>query len=39
MEDEERLAEIGEKYKSGKMLTSEIKAILIETVNKIVGDH
>lgn len=39
MEDEERLKEIGELYQSGKMLTSEIKAILIELLQKIVGDH
>ena len=39
MEDDERLKEIGELYQSGKMLTSEIKAILIELLQKIVGDH
>ena len=30
LEDDARLQEIGELYKSGKMLTGEIKAILIE---------
>ncbi len=30
MEDDLKLQDIAERYKSGKMLTSEIKAILIE---------
>ena len=39
MEDDEKLKEIGEKYKSGKMMTSEIKNILIDLLTKIVENH
>ena len=39
MEDEEKLAEIGEAYSSGKMLTGEIKAILIDVLADMVERH
>lgn len=39
LEDDERLAEIGEKYSTGKMLTSEVKQILITEVQRIVKEH
>lgn len=39
LEDDEKLADIGERYKTGKMLTSEIKKILIDEVQRIVREH
>jgi len=39
LEDDAEIEEIGKKYSTGKMLTSEVKAILIEQVQKIVKDH
>lgn len=33
MEDDDELAEIGEKYKKGELLTGEVKAILIEIMS------
>ena len=39
MEDDKELEEIGEKYSSGKMLTGEIKKILIKVIQKFVGEH
>lgn len=38
-EDDEKLSDIAQKYKSGEMLTGEIKSILIETLQKIVKKH
>jgi len=35
MEDDDRLAQIGAEYKSGKMLSGEIKAELGTCLNKI----
>ncbi|KAL9645586.1 hypothetical protein ABK040_000649 [Willaertia magna] len=39
MEDDNKLAEICEKYSTGKMLTGEVKKILIEILQKIVKEH
>ena len=39
LEDDERLAEIENKYGSGKMLTGEVKKELIKVVQKFIGDH
>ncbi|KAG2394122.1 hypothetical protein C9374_003886 [Naegleria lovaniensis] len=39
LEDDQKLEEIREKYSTGKMLTGEVKAILIETLQKLVGEH
>jgi len=39
MEDDERLAEIADKYSSGEMLTGEIKEILIEQLNGFLQGH
>ncbi len=39
LEDDEELATIGENYKSGKMLSSEVKKRAIEVVSKIVEKH
>lgn len=38
LEDDDKLKEIGDKYSSGQMTTGEIKAILIEVVQKFVKD-
>ena len=38
-EDDKKLKEIHDDYRSGKMLTGEIKAILIEKLTKILEDH
>lgn len=38
-EDDEKLKQIYQDYKSGKMLSGEIKAILIEKLNKILAEH
>ncbi len=38
LEDDEKLAEIAEMYSTGKMLTGEIKAILIECLQKFVAE-
>jgi len=37
--DDKKLQEIHDKYKSGKMLTSELKEILIEKINAFLKDH
>ena len=39
LDDDEKLADIGYKYSKGEMLTSEVKNILIEVLQKIIGDH
>ena len=38
LEDDAKLAQIAEEYSSGKMMTGEIKKILIETLQKFVKD-
>lgn len=38
LEDDQELADIAEKYSTGKMLTGEIKGILIETLTKFLAD-
>lgn len=38
LEDDEKLAQIAADYSSGKMMTGEIKAILIECLQKFVAD-
>ena len=38
-EDDERIRKIGEEYKSGKMLTGEIKQILVEKLNNFLEKH
>ncbi len=37
--DDEKLAEIKRKYKSGEMLTGELKKILIEKINAFLKEH
>lgn len=39
MEDSDKLRQIYEDYKSGKMLTGELKKLAIETINKFLKDH
>ncbi|OXB71634.1 UNVERIFIED_CONTAM: hypothetical protein H355_011462 [Colinus virginianus] len=39
MEDDEKLRDIGEKYGSGEMQTGEVKAILIDLLQKLVKEH
>lgn len=39
LEDEEKLADIKEKYSKGIMLTSEVKTILIKVLQDLIGDH
>jgi tryptophanyl-tRNA synthetase len=39
MEDDKELEEIAHKYKTGKMLTGEIKKILIKILQKFVLEH
>ena len=38
-EDDKKLKQIFQEYKSGKMLSGEIKAILIEKLNSILAEH
>ncbi len=38
-EDDKKLAKIYEEYKSGKMLTSELKKITIDKINAFLKDH
>lgn len=38
-EDDKKISEIYEKYKSGEMLTGELKEILIEKLNKFLKEH
>lgn len=38
-EDDRKVFEIYEKYKNGEMLTGELKAILIEKLNKFLKEH
>jgi len=39
LEDDEKLAEIGEKYSKGELLTSDVKKVLIEVLTKLITDH
>lgn len=39
MEDEQRLKQIGDDYASGKLLTGEVKDILVEELVRITGEH
>jgi len=39
LEDDEKLADIRQKYSSGEMLTGELKQELIVLLQKIVADH
>lgn len=39
LEDDAKLEDIREKYSTGKMLTSEVKMILVELLQKIVKEH
>jgi tryptophanyl-tRNA synthetase len=39
LEDDKKLEEIREKYGKGEMMTSEVKKILIEVLQKLVGEH
>lgn len=39
LEDDDRLEQIGNDYKSGKLLTGEVKAILIEEVQKFLREY
>eukprot|EP01133_Synstelium_polycarpum_P006677 gene6677-7761_t len=39
LEDDDLLKEIGDKYSTGKMLTSEVKAVLIKIMNEINARH
>jgi len=39
LEDDERLEQIGRDYKAGKLLSGEVKAILIEVLQELVGTH
>jgi transposase len=38
LEDDEQLADIAEKYSTGKMLTGEIKSILIDVLSKFLTE-
>ena len=38
-EDDKKLQKIHDDYKSGKLLTSELKQITIETINKFLKGH
>ncbi|MBU3923505.1 MAG: tryptophan--tRNA ligase, partial [Nanoarchaeota archaeon] len=37
--DDKKLAEIYNKYSKGQLLSGEVKAILIEKINKILSEH
>lgn len=37
-EDDEKLADIADKYGKGEMMTGEVKAVLIECLQKFVGE-
>ena len=39
LEDSNKLKQIYEDYKSGKMLTGELKEITIEIINKFLKEH
>jgi tryptophanyl-tRNA synthetase len=39
MEDDARLAQIGEDYAAGKVLTGEVKKILIEVLGDLIDKH
>jgi len=39
LDDDKELEEIGEKYRKGEMMTSEIKKILIDVLQKLVSEH
>lgn len=39
LEDDSLLAQIGEKYQTGQMLTSEIKQLLITEIQRVVKNH
>jgi tryptophanyl-tRNA synthetase len=38
-EDDKKLKEIEKNYKSGKMLTGELKKYTIEKINKFLAEH
>ena len=38
LDDDEKLQDIKEKYGMGKLLTGEVKAILIDVINKFLKD-
>ena len=38
MEDDDELADIGEKYKTGKLLTGEVKNILVDCLSKFMTE-
>lgn len=38
-EDDKKLKDIHDRYKSGEMLSGELKAILIDKLNKLLSDH
>jgi tryptophanyl-tRNA synthetase len=38
-DDDNKMREIAQKYRSGEMLTGEIKTIMIEYVTKVITDH
>ena len=38
LDDDEKLQDIKEKYSTGKLLTGEVKAILIDVINKFLKD-
>jgi tryptophanyl-tRNA synthetase len=39
MEDDDKLEDIKQKYKKGELLTGEVKAILIETLNEFMAEY
>lgn len=39
LEDDDKLAEIADRYSKGKMMTGEVKKILIEILQKLVKEH
>lgn len=39
MEDDEKYAEIGEKYSKGEMMTGEVKDILIDILGAVIKKH
>ena len=38
LDDDEKLQDIKEKYSTGKLFTGEVKAILIDVINKFLKD-
>eukprot|EP00922_Rhytidocystis_sp_ex-Travisia-forbesii_P022423 GHVS01032831.1.p1 GENE.GHVS01032831.1~~GHVS01032831.1.p1 ORF type:complete len:612 (+),score=106.08 GHVS01032831.1:272-2107(+) len=39
LDDDEQLEDIGRRYRSGEMLTGEVKEVLIKTLNELFLDH